>query len=193
MLAFADAHDHYGAVMVTLPLSPQSSFSRTVFKLIRPHISRERWPAENIRAVFEPMGDGLWLEARFEGFSASAAALATQLVRDEGVGLVLQSPAAWAASCVARSKRWRDFCLFSALPLLFVIPFMGALPGAAMQLAAGLFFMDMVALLWLQGQLARNRSRMTAARFVANIPGPGQKIQRAQEEHPGGNDGMPEV
>lgn len=180
--------------MVSLPLPPESDFSRAVFKLIRPHIPRERWPIDSVRATFEPAGDGLWLEADFDGLPASYAALAAQLVRQARVDLVLKSPAAWEAAAVVRTKRWRDFSLFAFLPLMFAIPLMAVLSDTAMRLALLFFCVDVVVLLALQVNLARQRARMAAARFVANIPAPGLKIQlAARASQPARAEPMPEV
>ncbi|MBC7905835.1 MAG: hypothetical protein H7Y60_03695 [Rhodospirillaceae bacterium] len=176
-----------------IPLPPESAFSRTIFKLVRPHIPRERWPAESVRVLFEPAGDGLWLEARFEGLPASYAALAAQLVREARVDLVLQSPAAGEAAAVARTKRWRDACLFAFVPLLFAIPLMAALSDAAMRMALLLCGVDVLALLVLQGALTKRRVAMATARFVAHVPSPGLKIHLGARADPRDNDPMPEV
>lgn len=179
--------------MVTIPLPPESPFSRTVFKLIRPHIPRERWPADSVRASFTPAGDGVWLDAEFEGFPSAHAALARQLVRDARVDLVLQSPAAWPATRVARTKRWRDFSLYALVPLLFAIPLMGALSGSAMKGALLLFCLDVLGLVSLQVNLARLRAFMAAARFVAHIPAPGLKIHISPRAETPRGASMPEV
>lgn len=179
--------------MVSIPLPPESVFSRTIFKLIRPHIPRERWPADSVRASFEPAGDGLWLEAKFEGFPASYAALATQLVREARVELVLQSPSAWQAANVVRAKRWRDFSLFAFVPLLFAIPLMAAMNDTAMRIALLLCCVDVVALVALQGVLVKHRAAMAAARFIANIPAPGLKIHLSPRAGTQRDSTMPEV
>ncbi|MBC7952598.1 MAG: hypothetical protein H7Z12_12370 [Rhodospirillaceae bacterium] len=179
--------------MVSIPLPPESTFSRTIFKLVRPHIPRERWPMDSIRVLFEPAGDGLWLEAKFEGLPTAYAALAAQLVREARVDLVLQSPAAWQAAAVARTKRWRDVALFGFVPLLFAIPLMASLNDAAMRFALLLCCVDVVALVLLQGVLAKRRAAMAAARFIANIPAPGLKIHLGSRPEPRGNNTMPEV
>lgn len=162
--------------MVSLPLQPESNFSRSIFKLIRPHIPRERWPIDVVRARFEPAGDGLWLQADFDNFSAAHAALAAQLVREAGVDLIIKSPSAPAAASVVRAKRWRDMALYAFLPLLFAIPLMAALSDAAMRLAILLFCVDLAALVGFQAALVRQRAKMVQARFIALIPAPGLKI-----------------
>ncbi|MGE5475720.1 MAG: hypothetical protein ACM3Q1_03635 [Bacteroidales bacterium] len=162
--------------MVSLPLQPESEFSRAVFKAIRPHIPRERWPADSVRARFEPGGDGLWLEAHFDAFSSSHAALAAQLVREAGVNLVIQSPMASSAAAVVRTKRWRDVFLYAFLPLMFAIPLMAALSDAAMRIAGLLFCLNLLSLLATQAVLSRKRATMREARFIAYIPAPGLKI-----------------
>lgn len=192
-LAFGCGLLHHGAVMVSIPLPPESPFSRTIFKLIRPHIPRERWPADSLRARFELAGDGLWLEANFEGLPASYAALAAQLVREARVDLVLQSPAAWQATAVARTKRWRDSSLFAFVPLLFAIPLMAALSDAAMRIALLLCCVDVAALVLLQVVLAKRRAAMATARFIAHIPAPGLKIHMGTRTEVRGTDAMPEV
>lgn len=192
-LAFPDVLPHHDRVMVSIPLTPESPFSRAVFKLIRPHIPRERWPMDSVRVLFEPAGDGLWLEAKFEGLPAAYAALAAQLVREARVDLVLQSPAAWQAAAVARTKRWRDFAMFAFVPLLFAIPLMAPLSDAAMRLALLLCGLDALALLVLQGALVKRRAAMASARFVANIPAPGLKIHVGARAVARSNDPMPDV
>lgn len=179
--------------MVSLPLPPESAFSRNVFKLIRPHIPRDRWPNDSLRVMFEPAGDGLWLEAKFEGLPPAYAALATRLVREAKVDLVLQSPAAWQAAGVARTKRWRDACMFAFVPLLFAMPLMAALNDGAMRIALMLWCVDVVLLLALQVSLAKHRATMASARFIANIPAPGLKIQMNSRPEVRGNESMPEV
>lgn len=179
--------------MVNIPLPPESTFSRAVFKLIRPHIPREHWPADSVRVMFEPAGDGLWLDAKFEGLPSAYAALATQLVRNARVDLVLQSPAAWQAAAVARTKRWRDSAMFAFVPLLFAIPLMAALSDSAMRLALLLCCVDVAALVLLQGVLAKRRAAMSMARFIAHIPAPGLKIHLGSRAERRGNDPMPEV
>jgi hypothetical protein len=181
--------------MVTLPLRPDSDFSRAVFKLIRPHIPRERWPVDAVRARFEPAGDGLWLEADFDNFPANYAALAAQLVREARVELVLKSPAAAAAAAVVRVKRWRDVFLYAFLPLMFAIPLMAPLSTNAMRLAGALFCVNLIGLLAFQAALTRARARMASGRFIANIPAPGLKIHLggpAESARIGGG-AMPEV
>lgn len=182
------------SVMVSLPLQPQSDFSRAVFKLIRPHIPRERWPIDAVRGRFEPAGDGLWLDADFDNFSPNYADLAAQLVRKAGVDLVLKSPAAHEAAAVVRAKRWRDVGLYAFLPLMFAIPLMAVLSDAAMRTAALLFCVNLVVLLGFQAILVRKRSAMAQARFIALVPAPGLKINLASRASGAPRDEpMPEV
>lgn len=182
--------------MVSLPQQPESDFSRAVFKVIRPHIPRERWPMDTVFARFEAAGDGLWLKADFDNFPRSYAQLAAQLVRDAGVDLVLKSPAAAAAAAVVRAKRWRDAGLYAFLPVMFAIPLMAALSEAAMRFALLFFCVDVVALLVFQTALVRRRAAMAAERFIAYIPAPGLKIHlgnRSDNGGPGDLSMMPEV
>jgi hypothetical protein len=183
------------SAMVTLPLRPDSDFSRAVFKLIRPHIPRERWPVDAVRGRFEPAGDGMWLEVEFDDFPANYAALAAQLVREARVDLVLKSPAAYACAVVVRTKRWRDVFLYGFLPLMFAIPMMAALSDNAMRMAGALFSVDLLALVGFQAMLTRARANMAAARFIANIPSPGLKLQLSApvEGPPLGGGQFPEV
>lgn len=180
--------------MVSLPQQPESDFSRAVFKVIRPHIPRERWPVETVRARFEAGGDGLWLEADFDNFPSTYARLATQLVREAGVDLVIKSPLASAAAAVVRAKRWRDVGLYAFLPLMFAIPLMAALTDAAMRLAVLLFCVDLAMLGGFQLLLMRKRAALAAERFIAHIPAPGLKIHLGSKvEGPQPGDPMPEV
>lgn len=185
---------HHDKIMVSLPLHPESDFSRSIFKVIRPHIPREKWPVETVLARFEPGGDGLWLEADFDSFPNSYATLATQLVRQAGVDLVIKSPVASAAAAVVRAKRWRDACLYAFLPLMFAIPLMAALNDAAMRGAFLLFCVDLLSLVVFHAALSRKRHDMRDARFIAFIPAPGLKINLGGRVtgSPGGEP-MPEV
>lgn len=159
-----------------LPLPPESEFCRAVFKLIRPHIPRERWPVDTVRARFEPGGDGLWLDAYFDDLPTAYAHLAAQLVRESGVNLVIASPMAAAAAAVVRAKRWRDAALYAFLPLMFAIPLMAPLSEGAMHLAALLFGVDLIVLPVFQNTLAGKRKQLKAAHFIAFIPAPGLKL-----------------
>ncbi len=180
--------------MTILPLPPESAFSRSVFKLIRPHIPRERWPLESVRGIFTGAGDGLWLDADLNGLPPAHAALAVRLIRQAGVELVLQSPAAGFAAAVVRAKRWRDAALYAFLPSLFAIPFMGSLSDTALQVAVLVCCVDVVALLAFQVALMRRRAAMVAARFIAHIPSPGLKISiNGGKSPPLGLDSIPEV
>lgn len=185
---------HHEKVMVSLPLPPESDFSRAVFKVIRPHIPRERWPVDAVRARFEPGRDGLWLEADFDSFSSSFAALASQLVRDAGVDLVIKSPLASLAAAVIRAKRWRDACLYAFLPLMFAIPLMAALSDTAMRLALLVFCVNLLGLGAFHAAVVRRRVRMRAERFIAFVPAPGLKISLAGKSMGSPfSDPMPEV
>lgn len=182
--------------MVSLPQQPESDFSRAVFKVIRPHIPREKWPVDTVLARFEAVGDGLWLKADFHNFPKSYADLAAQLVREVGVDLVLKAPVAAAAAAVIRAKRWRDAGLYAFLPLMFAIPLMAVLSDAAMRFALLFFCLDALLLVVFQATLVRRRAAMAAERFIAHIPAPGLKIHlsgRADNSAPGDLDSMPEV
>lgn len=180
--------------MVSLPQQPESDFSRAVFKVVRPHIPRERWPVDTVRARFEAGGDGLWLEADFDNFPSAYARLAAQLVREAGVDLMIKSPLASAAAAVVRAKRWRDAGLYAFLPLMFAIPLMAALSDAAMRFAVLLFCVDLALLVGFQALLVRKRAAMVAERFIAHIPAPGLKINlAARTESLQTIDSMPEV
>lgn len=136
----------------------------------------------------------MWLEAAFDNFPTSYANLATRLVRDAGVDLVIKSPMAAAAAATVRAKRWRDAGLYAFLPLMFAIPLMAALSDAAMRLAGLLFCVNLLALVLFQALLVRKRTRMAEARFIAFIPAPGLKIAlgRRTEGSPR-SEPMPEV
>lgn len=182
--------------MVTLPLQPESDFSRAVFKVIRPHIPRERWPVDTVLARFEVAGDGLWLKANFNDFPKAYGDLAAQLVREAGVDLVIKAPAASAAAAVVRAKRWRDVGLYAFLPLMFAIPLMAALSDDAMRSALLFFCLDAVFLAVFQAILVRRRTEMASERFIAHIPAPGLKISlgsRSENRFSGDLDSMPEV
>lgn len=177
-----------------LPLPPESEFSRAVFKLIRPHIPRERWPVDTVRARFEPGGDGLWLDGYFDDLPHAYARLAAQLVREAGVDLVIQSPMAAGAAAVVRAKRWRDAAMYAFLPLMFAIPLMAPLSESAMHMAALLFGLDLLVLPAFQSALASKRKQLKDARFIAFIPAPGLKINLSgRGEGLPLNDLMPDV
>lgn len=175
--------------MASLPQPPESDFSRAVFKVIRPHIPRERWPVDSVLARFEAAEDGLWLKADFDNFPRSYAALAAQLVRDAGVELVLKSPLAAAAAAVVRATRWRDAGLYAFLPLMFAIPLMAVLSDAAMRFAVLFFCLDIAVLAFFQALLVRRRAAMAAERFIAHIPAPGLKIHLGGRANGGGSSG----
>lgn len=154
-------------------LPPSSPFAKAVFKQIRPHIPRQAWPREAVRASFMPAPDGFSLRARFDDFPAAYAAEAAQWVRKGGVDLVLASPAGWVAARTFRAQRWRDTCLYALVPLLFAIPLSGVLSGTAMRVAAAVFALDAVLLAATHLRLVRWRARLVAAAFSAAIPTPG--------------------
>lgn len=157
-----------------------SAFAQEVFKTVRPSIPRERWPVEPIRVTFTPLIDGLGLVGNFDDvFPPRFAALATRLVVDAGVDLVVLSPAAHACAAMVRAKRWRDAFLYAFLPLLFAVPLMGALADKAMMAAAALFVADLILLILAQARMSRRRVELAAARFVAEIPVPGMKLHVA--------------
>lgn len=163
--------------MITEIYPPESAFSRAVYTEIRPAIPRAQWPAEALHATFVPSPDGLSLEAVFEGLPPASAALAAQVVRRAGVGLVLVSPVAYLAATVVRIRRWRDTFLFALLPFLFAIPLMAALGDGAMRASMALFAVDVLALLVTHGKLMQGRSVMIQNRFRAQIPTPGLRIK----------------
>ncbi|HLO75723.1 MAG TPA: hypothetical protein VK196_04635 [Magnetospirillum sp.] len=185
---------HHDGIMVTLPLQPESEFSRAVFKVIRPHIPRERWPVDSVLGRFQAGDDGMWLSADFDDFPRSYAVLAAQLVQQAGVDLVLKSPMALAAAAVVAVKRWRDAALYAFLPLMFAIPLMAALSDAAMRSAVLFFCVDLVALVIFQALLVGKRAKLAEGRFIAHIPAPGLKIHLGgRQEGPLGSEPMPEV
>lgn len=162
-------------------LAPETPFCRAVFTLVRPHIPRERWPADSVLVRVSGGGDGLWLDADFDGFPRAQARLAADLVRQAGWDLVALSPLALSALAVMRAKRWRDFCLYAFLPLLFAIPLMGSLSDIAMTAAGIAFAADVVGLAVTQGLLGRARATMQAAHFIAHVPAPGRKMLIASQ------------
>ena len=181
-------------IMVSLPQQPESNFSRAVFKVIRPHIPRERWPVDAVLARFEGGGDGLWLNADFDSFSGPYAAVARQLVREAGVDLVLKSPLASAAAAVVRTKRWRDVGFYAFLPLMFAIPLMAVLSDTAMRSAVFFFCLDTASLIAFQAILVRKRALLATERFIAYIPAPGLKIHLGgKSDRSSSIDLMPEV
>ena len=160
-------------------LPPDAPFSRSVFKHIRPHIPRPRWPDTPVWASFSPTVDGFALEARFEDLPPAYAELAARWVRQAGLDLVMESPAGPAAAALFRAQRWRDSCLYALVPLLFAIPLAASLSMMAMRGAGLLFTFDVVALVLTQAQLAHRRARLAAAHFSAEIPSPGQRLRAA--------------
>ncbi|CAA7620133.1 hypothetical protein [Magnetospirillum sp. UT-4] len=174
-------------------VTAQSKFSLEVFKVVRPHVPRERWPANPLRATFMPHPDGLYLEGSFDDLPGAYAQVAQRAVIQAGVELVRVSPVAFWAAEVVRAKRWRDAFMFFAVPLLFAIPLMGALHQSAMILAAGAFAVNLVVLIFTQGLLIRRRATLASARFVAEIPVPGMRLAVAATRQKAGlgEDGSP--
>ncbi len=158
-------------------LPPDAPFSRSVFKQIRPHIPRTRWPDTPVWALFSPAADGFSLDARFEDLPAADAEQAARWVRQAGLDLVMESPAAPAAMAMFRAQRWRDFCLYALVPLLFAIPLAASLSLAAMRGAGLMFTADVIALVLTQAELVRRRTRLAAVHFSAEIPSPGQRLR----------------
>ena len=159
-------------------LSAASSFSQEVFRLIRPHIPRDHWPANALPVTFTADSSGLFLLANFDddGLPIASRKVAIQVIAHAGVDLVVKSPFARLAAATMRAKRWRDAFLFLAVPLLFAIPLLGALAGQLMIPTAGLFVADLLALIMAQLQVSHRRAALADARCVADIPVPGLRI-----------------
>jgi hypothetical protein len=166
--------------MVSELLRPDSEFSRTVYKEIRPVIPRTHWPADALRATFTPSNDGLALIATFEGLPPTYAALAAQMVLKAKVDLVLVSPVAALASAVVHMRRWRDTFLYALLPMLFAIPLMAVLGDVAMRTSMVLFAVNCAALLVTHARLLSRRNMLQQGRFIAEIPTPGLRIKVPQ-------------
>lgn len=167
--------------MDVLFITAETPFSQEVFKRIRPSIPRERWPTEPLRATFTPLADGMGFQASFDDLPPAYAQVASRLVLQAGVDLVIKSPVARLAGGVVRAKRWRDAFLYFVVPLLFAIPLMGALSGNAMYPAALTFAADLAALSFAQLQLTRRRMVLADSRFVAEIPVPGMRLHVASK------------
>lgn len=159
-------------------LGPSSPFSQEVFRRIRPHIPRERWPTDRLSIAFTADPSGLFLRAWIEpgDFPHSYADVAVRAVAQAGVDLVVVSPFARIAKAVVAAKRWRDTFLYMGLPLLFAIPLMGSLAQRLMMLCGVLFLTDLGALVMAQVTLSRRRSMIANARVVAEIPLPGSVV-----------------
>lgn len=166
--------------MVSELLRPDSEFSRTVYKEIRPVIPRAHWPTDALRATFTPSNDGLALIATFEGLPPAYAALAAQVVLRAKVDLVLVSPVAALASAAVYMRRWRDTFLYALLPVLFAIPLMAALGDTAMRASMALCVVDVTALLVTHARLLNRRAILQRGRFMAEIPTPGLRIKVPQ-------------
>ncbi len=158
-------------------LSPDSAFSRAVYKEIRPAIPRMQWPAERVAASFVAAGNGAYLEGTFEDFTAGYAKVAALKIRTAGFEMVMASPVAAMASAVFRVLRWRNIFLFAVLPLLFAIPLMASLEATAMRFATLLFAGDLLALIVSHGNLLLRRNALSAMRFTVEIPAPGMRIR----------------
>lgn len=163
--------------IVVLPVG--SVFSRAVYDVLRPKIPRAAWPDDSIRATFTPSADGLYLNVGFEGFQPSYALLASHLVREAKVKLVLMSPCFTEARQVMQIRRWRDMFLFGAVPLLFAIPLLASLSATAMRASTALFAVDAVLLALSHGVLLTARAKLLARRFIADIPVPGLRLKAA--------------
>jgi hypothetical protein len=158
-------------------LPATSQFAKAVFKQIRPHIPRQVWPQDVVRASFTPSADGFSLRSHFDSFPAAYAAEAAAWVRQGGLDLVLASPAGWAAARTFHVLRWRDTCLYALVPLLFAIPLSSILSGTAMKIAGALFAVDALALLATHLRLVRMRAALTSIAFSADIPSPGLRVR----------------
>ncbi|CAA7616418.1 conserved hypothetical protein [Magnetospirillum sp. LM-5] len=167
-------------------LNANTAFSIEVFKIIGPHVPRGKWPINALHVPFTPSADGLYLIGKFKDLPAPYAGYAAQLVAQAGTKLVLKSPAAWRAARMVKAKRWRDACMFAAVPALFAIPLFGALSRAALLPAAALFVANLVALILTQLALTKARTDLVNTRFVADIPVPGLRLGGVikQEEPP---------
>lgn len=167
--------------MDVLFITANSPFSQEVFKRVRPHIPRERWPGEPLRATFTPLSSGMGLLANFDDLPAAYAQVASRAVLQAGVDLVMKSPVALLAGNVVRAKRWRDAFLYFAVPLLFAIPLMGSLAKSGMLLAGLAFAANCAALLVGQIELMRRRMALSGSRFVAEVPVPGMRLHVASK------------
>jgi hypothetical protein len=163
--------------IVVLPVN--SAFSRAVFEELRPKIPRAAWPDESIKGTFTPSANGLYLNVGFDGFQPSYALLASHLVREAKVKLVLMSPCFTEARQVMQIRRWRDMFLYSAVPLLFAIPLLASLSATAMRTSTALFAVDAVLLALSHGVLMTARSKLLGRRFIADIPVPGLRLKAA--------------
>ena len=163
-------------------LSPNSVFSREVFKIIRPHIPAHGWPVgQPVTGLFLPIPSGMALMAEFEHLSGEYRKHAEQAVLEKGVELVLESPSAPHAYSVFKAKRWRDVCLYALLPMLFTMPvFNGLFPNAIHGLMIATVA-DMAGLIASQLILSRTQTRLIESRFIAHIPTPGMRIRVSQK------------
>ena len=164
---------HGGAI-----LSPDSPFSREIFKLIRPGVPHQSWPvAQPLIGLFMPIPSGMALVAEFEYLTGPAKKYAEQAILSKGVALVKESPAAYQANLMFKAKRWRDICMFALLPLIFAIPIVDGLfepaDHAVMLIAAA----DFIGLIAAQLNLGRAQDALVESRFIAHIPTPSMKIR----------------
>lgn len=165
-------------------VSAASPFSQEVFRRIRPGIPRERWPVEAMTVSFSADASGLFLRASFDNndLPTSYANQAAMVIAQAGVDLVAQSPFASMARGIIHAKRWRDAFLFMAVPLLFMVPLLGAVGAQLMMPAAGLFAIDLFALVLAQVHFIRCRVAMVNARCIAEIPVPGMRVPVASKK-----------
>jgi hypothetical protein len=165
-------------------LNSNSPFSIEVFKTIGPHVPRSKWPVEALHVHFTPSADGMCVIGQFKDLPAPYGAIACQRAAQAGIKLVLLSPAAYAAAALVKAKRWRDACMYAAVPALFAIPLLSILSRAALVPAAGLFAANIVALILTQITLSRRRNDLVNTRFVADIPVPGLRLGGTIKDDP---------
>jgi uncharacterized membrane protein YhaH (DUF805 family) len=165
-------------------LPPNSPFAVEVFKTIGPRIPRGKWPVEAMHVTFTPSADGMRVIGYFKDLPAPYDAVASHMVAQAGIKLVLLSPVAYLAAALVRAKRWRDACMYAAVPLLFAIPIMRILTKAAMVPVVGLFLANLAALVVTQGVLSHRRGVLVNTRFVADVPVPGLRLGGAMRDEP---------
>ncbi|MBI5163760.1 MAG: hypothetical protein HY985_07640 [Magnetospirillum sp.] len=172
---------------MTMPIQPLptgSAFSRAVFKALAQVLTREYWPPENMRGLFVPEPNGAFLHASFDVLSDGAAEKAAMAVRRAGVKLVMASPAAAQALQVYSCTQWRNGAAYALVPLLFAIPLMAGLSDEAVQIATMLFGVDLVALILVHALLMKLQAALGQARFLADLPVPGFRVQEARAAPP---------
>lgn len=158
-------------------LPPTSTFSKEVYKRVRPHVPRANWPPETVRAAFTAATDGAALRAEFDDFPDDYARIAARAVREAGGELVMMSPLAPAVAAVVQARWWRDTCLLAFVPLMFAIPLMAALGDLAMRLSVVVFTIDSLVLAFSWVVLGMRRSALAGERFAADIPAPGLRLR----------------